>query len=122
MNEHSLELKHKNKTIFSSNGKWLLPLFDLEVFLKRENCDLSKLTLYDKIIGKASALMIIRLGIKNVEGGIVSKPAEAAFKKWNIKYTITTSVDLIDCKTELLLAEVFDPEIVYHIIKKRAGI
>jgi len=122
MNEHSLELKHKNKTIFSSNGKWLLPLFDLEVFLKRENCDLSKLTLYDKIIGKASALMIIRLGIKNVEGGIVSKPAETAFKKWGVKYTIITSVELIDCKTELLLAEVFDPEIVYHIIKKRAGV
>ena len=122
MNEHSLVLKYENKTIFSSNGKWLLPLFDLEVFLKRENCDLTKLTLYDKIIGKASALMIIRLGIKNVEGGIVSEPAEAAFKKWGIKYTIKSSVELIDCKTEILLADVFDPEIVYHIIKKRAGV
>ncbi|MEA1910155.1 MAG: DUF1893 domain-containing protein [Spirochaetota bacterium] len=122
MTNYSLELKFENKTIFSSNGKWLLPLFDLEVFLKIENCDLTKLTLYDKIIGKASALMIIRLGIKNVEGGIVSKPAETAFKKWGIKYSIKTSVELIDCKTEILLSDVFDPEIVYHIIKKRAGV
>jgi len=122
MNEHSLVLKHENKTIFSSNGKWLLPLFDLEVFLKRENCDLTKLTLYDKIIGKASALMIIRLGIKNVEGGIVSKPAEAAFKEWDIAYSIEKPVDFIDCKTEELLKDIDDPEEVYRIIKKRAGV
>ncbi len=122
MTKHSLELKFENKIIFSSNGKWLYPLFDLDEFLKKEDYDLSKITLYDKIIGKASALMIARLGIRKVNGGIVSKPAEAAFKKWKIEYTIETSVTLIDCKTEQLLMDVCDPEEVYQIIKKRAGV
>jgi len=122
MTKHSLELNFKEKTIFSSNGKWLYPLFDLEIFLNNENYNPSHLTLYDKIIGKASALMIIRLGIKNVQGGIVSKPAEAAFKKWGINYSIETSVNFIDCKTEQLLTDKYDPEEVYRIIKKRAGV
>ncbi len=122
MTKYSLELKFEDNTIFSSNGKWLYPLFDLESFLNSRDYETSKLTLYDKIIGKASALMIIRLGIKNVAGGIVSKPAETAFKKWKIKYNLETSVDFIDCKTEQLLVDVFDPEEVYQIIKKRAGV
>lgn len=122
MSKHSLELKFEEKTVFSSNGKWLYPLFDLEKFLNSQDYETSKLILYDKIIGKASALIIIRLGIKNVEGGIVSKPAEAAFKKWDIKYSIEASVNFIDCKTEQLLMDVFDPEEVYQIIIKRAGV
>ena len=121
MIKHSLELKFEDKIIFSSNGKWLYPLFDLEKFLQKKDYDLTEITLYDKIIGKASALMIARLGIRKVNGGIVSKPAEAAFKKWKIDYTIETSVNFIDCKTEKLLKDISDPEEVYQIIKKRAG-
>ena len=122
MNTHSLELKYADKTIFSSNGKWLHPLFDLEVFLNKENYDPLKLTLYDKVIGKASALMIIRLGIRNVAGGTVSNPAKAAFKEWNVEYTIENQVEYIDCKTEKLLIDISDPEEVYQIIKKRSGV
>lgn len=122
MTKCSLELKFEGITIFSSNGKWLHPLFDLEVFLNKENYDPLKLTLYDKIIGKASALMIIRLGILNVSGGTVSEPAKTAFEEWNVVYTIENQVKYIDCKTEKLLMDISDPEEVYQIIKKRAGI
>ena len=122
MTEYSLELKFESKTIFSSNGKWLHPLFDLEDFLNRENYDPAKLTLYDKIIGKASALMIVRLGIKKVAGGIVSKPAETVFKNWDVEYSSEKKVDYIGCKTEQILMDVSDPEEVYQIIKIRAGI
>lgn len=122
MTEYSLELKFENKTIFSSNGKWLHPLFDMEDFLNRENYDPAKLMLYDKIIGKASALMIIRLGIGKVTGGIVSKPAESVFLEWGVEYTAEKQVDYIDCKTEQILMDVSDPEEVYQIIRIRAGI
>ena len=100
----------------------MYPLFDLEIFLQDNDYNISELTLFDKIIGKASALMIIRLGIKKIKGGIVSKPAEKAFKDWNIEYQIETHVDYIDCKTEKLLLNISDPEEVYKIIKKRAGV
>jgi len=122
MIKHSLELKFEDKTVFSSNGKWLHPLFDLEIFLNKENYNPSKLTLYDKIIGKASALMIIRLGIRNVAGGTVSEPAKAAFDEWGVNYTVENQVKYIDCKTEKLLLDISDPEEVYKIIKKRAGV
>ena len=122
MKKHSLELTLNNEVIFTSNDKWLYPLFELEKFLNSNEYDLSKLTLYDKIIGKASALMIIRMGIKKVNGGIVSEPAESAFKGWEIEYSIENHVKLIDCKTEELLKTISDPEEVYRIIKKRAGI
>lgn len=122
MTEYSLELKFEGRTIFSSNGKWLHPLFDLEDFLNRENYDPAKLTLYDKIIGKASALMIIRLGIKKVTGGIVSKPAETAFQKWGVEYSKEKQVNLIDCETEQILADISNPDEVYELIKVRAGL
>jgi len=122
MTKHSLELKFEEKTIFSSNGKWLYPLFDLEKFLNKNDYDLSKLTLFDKIIGKASALIIVRLGIRKVSGGVVSKPAEAAFKEWGVEYTIDKSVNIIDCKTEKILMDISDPKEVYQIIKERAGV
>ena len=122
MPEYSLVLKFENKTIFSSNGKWLHPLFDMEVFLSGENYNPAKLMLYDKIIGKASALMIIRLGIRKVSGGIVSKPAETEFLKWSVEYNIENKVDFIDCKTERLLKDIYDPEEVYELIKARAGV
>jgi len=121
INNHSLELKFQDTTIFTSNGIWLDPLFELEEFLADNSYDPAKLTLYDKIIGKASALMIIRMGIKKVNGGIVSDPAESAFKTWDIEYRIENHVKLIDCKTEKLLKSISDPEEVYRIIKKRAG-
>ena len=122
MEKNSLQLTLDNKVIFSSNGKWLYPLFDLENFLSTGNFNPAKCTLYDKIIGKASALLIIRLGIKKVNGGIVSERAESAFKNWKIEYTVEKHVKLIDCKTEELLKSISDPEEVYRIIKKRAGI
>ena len=122
MKEYSLELKFESKIIFSSNGKWLHPLFDLEDFLNNNSYDPAKLILYDKIIGKASALMIIRLGIKKVKGGIVSKPAETAFRKWNVEYSTEKQVNFIDCKTEQILTDISDPEEVYNLIKVRAGL
>ncbi len=122
MAEYALELKYKGKTIFSSNGKWLYPLFDLEKFLEKGNYDPDELILYDKIIGKASAFMIIRLGIRKVKGGVVSKPAETAFKKWDVEYSTEKQIALIDCKTEKLLMDISDPEEVYQIVRTRAGI
>ena len=122
MTEYSLELKFENRIIFSSSGKWLHPLFDLEDFLNENSYDPAKLILYDKIIGKASALMIIRLGIKKVKGGIVSKPAETEFPKWGVEYSIEEKVDFIDCKTEQILLKISNPEEVYELIKVRAGL
>ncbi|MCF6335650.1 MAG: DUF1893 domain-containing protein [Spirochaetales bacterium] len=122
MTNYSLELKFNSKPIFTSNGKWLYPLFDLENFLNTCPFSTESLELYDKIIGKASALLITRLNIKKVTGGIVSKPAELIFQANNISYTLEIRVDLIDCKTEHLLKDISDPEEAHMLLKERAGL
>jgi len=122
MEDYSLKLEYMNKTVFTSTGKWLYPLFDLENFLNEQSYDPDKLVLYDKVIGKASSLLITRLGIKNVIGGIVSKPAEIVFKTNNIRYTPGRAVEFIDCRTEHILMDISDPDDAYEILRKRAGL
>lgn len=65
--------------------------------------------------------MIIRLGIRNVKGGIVSNPAETEFRKWGVEFSTDKRVDFIDCKTEQILMNISNPEEVYELIKARAG-
>ncbi len=121
MKEHSLELKFNGQSVFTSDGKWLYPLFDLEDFLEEQSYDPDRLVLYDKVIGKASSLLITRLGIKNVIGGIISKPAEIVFDTNSIMYTTGRVVEFIDCRTEHILMDISDPDEAYIILKTRAG-
>ena len=44
--------------IFTSNGTWLHPLFELEDYLAAHSFQPENLILQDKIIGKAAALLI----------------------------------------------------------------
>ena len=112
---------YKNQVIFTSTGKWLYPLFDLEQFLKNENYPGESLVIQDKIVGKASALLIHYLGCKKVKAGIISEPAQKVFEENGIEYSFTKQVPLISCKTEILLKDINDKDTAYKILKKRAG-
>lgn len=118
--EVSLLVFLEEQLIFSSDGKWLYPLFDFEDFLKTHAFDLNDIFLKDKVIGKASALLIIRMGIKKVHGDIMSELAMDVLDQNDIHYSYTTCVPKISCKTEELLHLVNDPEIAYQILCKRA--
>lgn len=117
----SLELLHRGRVVFRSHGHWLHPLFDLEDFLATESYPLDEVLLRDKIIGKAAALLIVRLGIRQVEAGILSRPGENALKANGVLYTSVRSVDRISCQTEELLKDQSDPEEAHQILAKRAG-
>ena len=79
------------------------------------------LVLQDKIIGKAAALLIHRLGFRTVKAGILSKPGEAVLQGYGIAYAYEQIVDRIRCQTEELLAEVEESEDAYDLLKVRAG-
>ncbi len=117
----TLEVLFENHIIFSSTGKWLYPLFDLELFLKKGNYPAESLVIKDKIVGKASALLIHYLGCKKVVAGIISEPALTVFDKNAIEYSFTDRVPLISCKTEVLLKDIDDKDTAYAILKERAG-
>jgi len=107
--------------IFTSSGKWLYPLFELEEYLAEHPSQPENLILQDKIIGKAAALLIHRLGFRIVKAGILSRLGEAVLYRYGIAYSYEQLVDRIHCQTEELLVEVEDSEEAYQLVKVRAG-
>src|SRR5262249_39715557 len=112
---------HKSTLIFTSHGKWLHPLFELEAYLAEHLIQPENLILQDKIIGKAAALLIHRLGFRAVKAGILSRLREAVLQRYEIAYSYELLVDRIRCQTEELLATMEDPEEAYQLVKVRAG-
>ena len=84
-------------------------------------CQPETLSLQDKIIGKAAALLIHRLGFRTVQAGILSRLGEAVLQRHGIAYTYEQLVEHIHCQTEELLATVEDSEEAYQLVKIRAG-
>jgi Domain of unknown function (DUF1893) len=107
--------------IFTSHGKWLHPLFELEAYLLEHAWPPDNLILQDKIIGKAAALLILRMGFHTVKAGVLSRLGEAVLQRHGIAYTYEQLVDRIHCQTEELLAKVEEPEEAYRLMKVRAG-
>jgi len=117
----TLTVFHNGTPIFTSNGTWLHPLFELEAYLADHPVQPVHLLLQDKIIGKAAALLIHRLGFHTVKAGVLSRLGEAVLQCHGMVYTYEQLVDRIRCQTEELLATVEDPEEAYQLVKVRAG-
>ena len=119
--EPTLIVFRNGTPIFTSHGTWLYPLFELEAYLADHTFQPDTLILQDKIIGKAAALLILRLGFRTVKAGVLSKLGEAVLQRHGIIYTYEQLVDRIHCQTEELLATVEDPEEAYQLVKVRPG-
>ncbi len=117
----SLQVIFHEITVFSSFGKWLYPLFDLEDHLREHPLDMSQAEIRDKVIGKAAALLIVRLGTGRVYGETISDLGIAVFEAAYLPFSYGQRVPRIACKTEELLAEIDDLEEAYRILCQRAG-
>jgi Domain of unknown function (DUF1893) len=104
--EPTLTVFRNGTPIFTSYGKWLHPLFELEIYLADHAFQPAHCILQDKIIGKAAALLIHRLGFRTVKAGILSRMGEAVLQCHGIVYTYEQLVERIHCQTEELLAAV----------------
>ena len=120
--EHTLEVFSAGTLVFSSNGRWLYPLFELEDFLAARDYEPAALTVRDKIVGRAAALLLIRLGIRDVRAGIMSEIGKEALEKHGVSYEYDSLVDRIACRTEEMLATEYDPERAHVMLKKRAAL
>jgi hypothetical protein len=117
----SLELFSDSRLVFSSAGKWLHPLFELEEFLAESGLDPAGLSLRDRIVGKAAALLIARLGIRRVQAGILSRLGKQVLEARGVEHSWDQLVEAIACQTEAALAQVEDPEQAYAWLRQRAG-
>jgi hypothetical protein len=116
----SLELRSSGKLVFSSYRKWLHPLLELEEFLGTHELPRSTLSLRDKIVGRAAALLIVRLGIPEVYAGILSRHGLDALRLHGVRVGYDELVERIACQTEDLLADVTDPEEAHELVIARA--
>ena len=117
----SLQVIVDKEVRFESNGKWLYPLFDLEDFLKDHPLPMARALVRDKVIGKAAALLLIRLGAERVHGELMSELAVETLSHSNISFSYDDKVPRIACQTETLLAEIDDPQQAFEILCQRAG-
>jgi len=117
----SLELFSDSRLVFSSAGKWLHPLFELEEFLAESRLDPAGLSLRDRIVGKAAALLIVRLGIRRVHAGVLSRLGMEVFEAQGVMCSWDQLVERIACQTETALARIDDPGEAYAWLRQRAG-
>ena len=119
--EKSLIVTQNNHEIFSSQSKWLYPLFELEDFIKAKQIVANDLFLTDKIAGKAAAYLIVRLGFKNIHIQLISEGAISVFNRFGVQFTYDELVPKIQCKTEDIVNgdEPFDA--VWQMLRRRAG-
>lgn len=114
-----LIVTRKDTTVFESNGKWLHPLLELGIKIEEEGLPAEELSLHDSVIGRAAALLIVRMGVKNCRGDLMSRRALPVLEQAGLDYTYGTLVDKIACQTEDLLAGETDPEAAYRFILNR---
>jgi len=119
---HSLEVRSGGEVVFASDNHWLHPLFELEEFLVTWRGPRQRLLVTDKIVGRAAALLLARLGIGSVHALLLSRLGREALEHFRVSYTFDRLVDRIVCRTEELLADEIDPERAYGILRQRAGL
>jgi zinc transport system ATP-binding protein len=116
----SLEFLIDDRVLFTSVGKWLHPLFELEQFVKAEDLDARRGEIRDKVVGRGSAFLIVRLGVRKVHAGILSLRGKDVFDRAGVTCTGDQLVDRIACSTEDILRDITDPEAAYGILSERA--
>jgi hypothetical protein len=110
-----------DEVVFQSDKGWLHPLFELEEFQKSHPLDMSQADVHDKVIGKAAAMLITRIGAGSVYGEVMSELGRDVFLQAGIPHTYGTLVARIDCQTEELLLEINDLERAHTLLIERAG-
>lgn len=118
---HALEVYHNGQCVFSSDGSWLHPLFELERVILTEKLIPGELTVHDKIVGAASAFLMAFLGIRTLHAGILSSRGQSVLQRFGIDATCDKLVERIGCATESILDPAMDISEAVAILRGRAG-
>ena len=105
--------------VFRSSRKWLHPLLELSRYL-HEAPAAGVLTTYDRVVGRAGALISARLGITRITTDLVSARAIPVLEHFGIGCDAGEHQDRLLCVTEDLLSDSLDPEHAYELVLERA--
>ncbi|BDC94010.1 DUF1893 domain-containing protein [Treponema bryantii] len=117
-----LKIFSSDTQIFYSESKWLHPIFEFEEFLKTYDGPRTNLSAWDSAIGKAAAVLLVRLGVEQIHGELVSNLAVKYIAQTlgEGKLTWDTLVDRLMCQTENQLENLTDSDEMYYLIRQRA--
>ena len=125
----TLAVYQGERPVFQSSGKWLHPLFELEqAFSAGTLPPAAGLSLHDSAIGKAAAVLIIRMGIRRIHADIASGLARDYVQEVNrnlpageqVEFSYTHLVERLLCATEAQLAPLQDSDSMYFLLRQRA--
>ena len=91
------KLKQNNYSLVASNGYYSCDS-GIKPIINKMNEDIhyfKDLEIADKIVGKASSMLLILSGIKKVNALVLSKQAKNILDKYNIEYTYEQLVEYI---------------------------
>lgn len=116
LKEHALAVYKDGRTTFYNAGG-IQPLL-----LHLKNGTFKGAFVADRIIGKASALLLVYGGAEEVYTPLISKPAVEVFKAHNVKYSADKQIDNVLnrrkdglCPMEQKVKDVSDPARAYEI-------
>ena len=117
-----LKIFSSDTQIFYSESKWLHPIFEFEDFLKTYDGPRTNLSAWDSAIGKAAAVLLVRLGVEQIHGELVSNLAVKYIAQTlgEGKLTWDTLVDRLMCQTENQLENLTDSDEMYYLLRQRA--
>lgn len=121
----TLRIYNGQDLIFESEGKWLNPLFELEDFLKDFPGKKDDLRAHDTAIGKAAAVLMVRMNIHFIQADLISDLAldwisSLNQKNQNVQVCYTNKVHRLLCATEEQLSELSDSDQMYFLLRQRA--
>lgn len=129
-NGNTLEIYNDDSLIFESSGKWLYPLFKFEDFLKTFSGNKKNLEAHDTAIGKAAAVLMIRMNIKHIKANLISELALDYINFYNSKIAKTENekieifyekkVHQLLCATEEQLSKLSSSDEMYFLLRQRA--
>jgi hypothetical protein len=111
----------RGKTVYASTLRGVAFLMELY----QSGTRLDGFSAADKVVGKASAMLMVLLGIQTVHAIVMSRPAAKMFDQSGVSYTYDTITDRIinragtgTCPMEQAVSEIDEPALAPQAIKR----
>ncbi|AGT27404.1 DUF1893 domain-containing protein [Borrelia miyamotoi] len=114
-----LRLLKEHRILYSNMERGLKPLLEVDNFINKYIQNKEGLEIYDKVVGKAAAVIIYNIGLQNVHASVISQSAKDFLESKGIKVSFKRLVEKINDKTENLIESLENPEEVYKYLIKR---
>ena len=122
MNDYTCRIVRGEEEIYRSTERGIAPL----IAIIDGGIDVDGAVAYDKIVGKAAALLYVLTGVGAVHAGVLGKAAARLFDENGIAYTYETLTENIInrkgdgvCPMEETVRDVDSPAAAYTVLKQK---